>query len=104
MNDDEGEGQEHPQREHEHGSHQVDHVVPANKGLSSKCSLILQSFDQTHSPDAEDNEGVEKRMLPLEVVEGGLLHAGVVRGAEEGGLKFDHNANMLVSLFQVIVT
>ena len=28
MDDDEGEGQEDPEREHEHGSHQVDHVVP----------------------------------------------------------------------------
>ena len=46
MDDDEGEGQEDPEREHEHGSHQVDHVVPANNGLSSICFLILQCFDQ----------------------------------------------------------
>ena len=46
-------------------------------------------LDSRYSPDSEDEERVEKWMLPLEVVKGGLLHAGVVRGAEESGLKLD---------------
>ena len=48
MDDDEGEGQEDPEREHEHGSHQVDNVVPANNGLSSSLMSFLFFYRVTH--------------------------------------------------------
>ena len=55
-------------------------------------------LDSRYSPDSEDEERVEKWMLPLEVVKGGLLHAGVVRGAEESGLKLDPSLINVISI------
>ena len=44
-------------------------------------------------PNGEDGDSVEKRMLLLEFVEGGLLRAGVVGGAEKGNLQFPSKSN-----------
>ena len=41
VNDDEGERQEDPEREHEHGSHQVDHVVPASNYRTPNVFLSI---------------------------------------------------------------
>ena len=52
MNDDEGEGQEDPEREYEHGSHQVDDVVPA-RNCTPNMFLDHQVLSRLTNPTAK---------------------------------------------------